>query len=242
MRDIHETIAQLRYWAERDENFAGMFISRACPDGSMLDNPALHPLFAASQELDLPIWVHGGANRPPLTPWVHASNAVYHGVGGMYAIERAHWRRACSTSSPRSASACSRAACGWMPWIVEKLDDGFRPGSSMTPNLKRKPSEIVAEGRLFCAVEADEELSRARCRAPRRGHLALLHGLSAPGHALAGRRVDDHRTGGPLREREGQDAERKRQALPASPGDVRKAFTDRRQILQEPLAVLRVRD
>ena len=34
----------------------------------------------------MPIWVHGGANRPPYTPWVTAANALYHGIGGMYAL------------------------------------------------------------------------------------------------------------------------------------------------------------
>jgi uncharacterized protein len=157
MRDIPETIIQLRHWAERDENFAGVFISRACPDGSMLDNPVLHPLFAASQALDLPIWIHGGANRPPLTPWPHATNAVYHGIGGMYAIS-ALIGGGVFDLFPTLRVGLFEAGCGWMPWMLEKLDDGFRPGGPMTPNLKRKPSEIVAEGRLYCSVEADEEL------------------------------------------------------------------------------------
>lgn len=86
MRNIPETIAQLRYCTAKNENFAGMFIPRACPDGSMLDNPDLYPLYEASQELDMPLWVHGGANRPPLTPWVQAPNGLYHSLGGQYAM------------------------------------------------------------------------------------------------------------------------------------------------------------
>ncbi len=82
LRDIDETVSQLEYWTKHDPNFAGMFISRACPDGAMLDHPRLRPLFAASQELDMPIWVHGGTGLPPLTPWVNASNAIYHSLGG----------------------------------------------------------------------------------------------------------------------------------------------------------------
>ena len=156
LRDVPETIAQLKHWTEHDDNFAGMFISRACPDGTMLDNPVLHPLFAVSQELDMPIWIHGGANRPPLTPWVHATNALYHGVGGAYALS-ALIGGGVFDLFPTLRVGLFESGCGWMPWIVEKLDDGFRPGSALTPNLKLKPSEIVAEGRVFCAVEADED-------------------------------------------------------------------------------------
>ena len=43
------------------------------------------------------------------------------------------------------------------PTLIEKLDDGFTPGSAVTPKMKRTASEIVASGQLFVAVEADEE-------------------------------------------------------------------------------------
>lgn len=156
LRDIPETVAQLEYWADHDPYFAGMFVPRACPDGSPLDSPILHPLFAATQALDLPIWIHGGANRPPLTPWLDATNAVYHGVGAMYALHGLVGGGAFDLF-PRLRVGLFEAGCGWMPWMIEALDGGLRPGSPMTPNLKRKPSEVLAAGQLFCAVEADEE-------------------------------------------------------------------------------------
>ncbi|HEY3115729.1 MAG TPA: amidohydrolase family protein [Chloroflexota bacterium] len=155
MRDIPESVAQLRHWAEHDENFGGTFISRVCPDGTMLDNPNLHPLFAASQELDLPIWVHGGAQRPPFTPWVDAPNSLYHSVGGMFAMT-ALIAGGVFDLFPRLRIGLFESFSGWMPYLVEKLDEGYRPGSPQAPYLKRKPSEIVASGQLFCAIEADE--------------------------------------------------------------------------------------
>jgi uncharacterized protein len=156
MRDMDESVRQLKYWTERDRNFAGMFISRACPDGAMLDHPRLHPLFAASQELDMPIWVHGGSNRPPLTPWDRASNAIYHSLGGQYAMY-ALIGGGVFDLFPRLRIALFESFGGWMPFFVELLDDGLKPGSAQCPLLKRKPSEIVAGGQLFCSVEADEE-------------------------------------------------------------------------------------
>ncbi len=45
---------------------------------------------------------------------------------------------------------------GWMPFFVELMDDGLRPGSAQCPLLQRRPSEIVAGGQLFCSIEADE--------------------------------------------------------------------------------------
>jgi predicted TIM-barrel fold metal-dependent hydrolase len=155
MRDIPESVAQLRYWAEHDDTFAGTFVSRVCPDGTMLDNPNLHPIFAASQELDLPIWIHGGAMRPPFTPWVEAPNGLYHSVGGMFALT-ALIAGGVFDLFPRLRVGLFESFGGWMPYLVEKLDDGYRPGSAAAPFLKRKPSEIVASGQLFCSIEADE--------------------------------------------------------------------------------------
>src|SRR5581483_9631278 len=156
LRDIGESVAMLERWSKEDENFAGMFISRACPDGSMLDNPELHPLFARSQELDMPIWVHGGANRPPLTPWVHAPNGLYHGLGGQYALT-ALIGGGVFDLFPKLRIGIFESGAGWLPWLLEKLDDGLQPGSSDAPLLKRKPSEIVAGGQVFCSIEAEEK-------------------------------------------------------------------------------------
>lgn len=155
MRDIPETVAALSYWAEHDVHFAGTFISRACPDGSMLDHPRLHPLFAASQQLNLPIWVHGGSNRPPLTPWVSAPNGIYHAWGGQYALA-ALIGGGVFDLFPSLRIGLFESFGGWLPWFLERLDDAYSPGSPQTPYLKRTPSEIVASGQLFCSIEAEE--------------------------------------------------------------------------------------
>jgi uncharacterized protein len=156
MRNVDDALAQLKYWAENDAYFAGMFIPRALPDGTTLDNPKLHPIFALSQDLDLPIWIHGGANRPPLTPWVEAPNSLYHGLGGMYAMH-ALVGGGVFDIFPTLRIGLFESAGGWMPWMIEKLDMAYEPGSRMAPKLKHKPSEVVAEGRLYCSIETEEE-------------------------------------------------------------------------------------
>jgi len=159
LRDVPETVAQLKYWSERDENFAGMLIPRACPDGAMLDHPRLHPVFALSQELDLPIFVHGGSTRPPATPWtgLGAGNALHHGIGGMYGVAGLVGGGVFDLF-PKLRVGIFESRAGWMPWLIEVLDDGYTPGSRNTPLTKCKASEVVARGQLFCAVESDETL------------------------------------------------------------------------------------
>ena len=155
MRNLPQSIAEMRHWAKEDRHFAGMQIPRVCPDGSPLDHPDLHPLYAASQELDLPLWVHGGANRPPLTPWADAPNALYHSIGGQYAMT-ALIGGGVFDLFPTLRIGLFESFGGWVPYVLEKLDDGFKPGGRRTPLLKRLPSEIVAGGNLFFSTEADE--------------------------------------------------------------------------------------
>jgi uncharacterized protein len=156
MRDIPKAIEQLKYWTKQDPYFAGLQIPRACPDGRMLDNPDLHPLYAASQELDMPLWVHGGANRPPFTPWVEAPNGLYHSIGGQYALA-ALVGGGVFDLFPKLRIGLFESFGGWMPYVIEKLDEGYLPSAPQTPKLARTASEILQGGNLFCSIEAGEK-------------------------------------------------------------------------------------
>jgi predicted TIM-barrel fold metal-dependent hydrolase len=156
LRDVDETLSQIRHWADKDKNYVGPFVPRACPDGAMLDHPRLRPIFALAQDLDLPIWVHGGSGRPPLTPWVAAPGSIYHSWGGQYALA-ALIGGGVFDLFPRLRAGIFESYGGWMPYMFEKYDNSFRPGSSHTPLLERKPSEILASGQIYCSIESDEE-------------------------------------------------------------------------------------
>jgi predicted TIM-barrel fold metal-dependent hydrolase len=45
----------------------------------------------------------------------------------------------------------------WMPWFIDSCDESWRPGAPGTPNMKRKASELVADGQLFCAIDPREK-------------------------------------------------------------------------------------
>ncbi len=161
MRDVEAICADLTYWAERDGNYAGVFITRRLPDGKLLDSPELYPLWQRSQDLDLPIWIHGDPDHPPLTPgydsleWAAFARGVLKGWGGQTAMG-ALIGGGIFDLFPRLRIGFFENGAGWMPWFVEKLDESYRPGSSSTPNLKRKPSEIVGGGQIFCAIDPGE--------------------------------------------------------------------------------------
>ena len=163
MRDVPRTIAELTYWAERDENLVGLLFSPACPDGRLLDNPGLHPIYERAQELDVPIFVHGGVLRPPYTAGATELDnsgfllrAYYQPWAGMTAVG-AMIGGGVFDLFPRLRVGVFETTGGWMPWAIEQLDDGYEARPDLVPNLKRRPSEILAGGQLFHSVEVSEK-------------------------------------------------------------------------------------
>jgi predicted TIM-barrel fold metal-dependent hydrolase len=163
MRDVPTTAKNLAAWAGRDQNLAGVMLSPSCPDGRLLDNPDLHPLYQAAQDLDLPVLVHGGVLRPPYTAGAteldnagYLIRAVYQPWAGMTAVG-ALIGGGVFDLFPKLRVGVFETGGGWMPWLLEQLDGGYRPDSSMTPYLERKPTEILASGQLFHAVESGEK-------------------------------------------------------------------------------------
>jgi predicted TIM-barrel fold metal-dependent hydrolase len=161
IRDVAASVADLTYWAERDETFAGAFVPRRFPEGRLLDSPDLFPLWERSQELDLPIWIHGNPDHAPTTPGSKEldnsafARSVLKGWGGQTALG-ALIGGGIFDLFPRLRLGVFENAAGWMPWFIEMCDWSYRPGAPSTPNMKRTPSEVVADGQIFCGVEPGE--------------------------------------------------------------------------------------
>jgi len=162
MRDIPATVAELTYWAEHDDNYSGVFVPRLLPDGRLLDVPDLDALWERSQALDLPIWSHGDPYHPPLTPGskdldnAFFSRPVLKGWGAMTALG-ALIGGGVFDRFPSLRVGMFENGCGWLPWFIEKIDEDWTPGSSHTPLMKRKPSEIIAGGQVFCSTDTTEQ-------------------------------------------------------------------------------------
>jgi len=162
MRDIPYTVKEVTYWAEREDSVIGVLIPPTCPDGRLLDNPDLHPLFERAQELDLPVLVHGGVLRPPYSPGATELDqagfiirAVYQPWAGQTAMSALIGGGALDLF-PKLRVAIFEAGSGWVPWLVDQLDDSFSTRRDLAPNLKRKPSELMAEGRFYVSADPSE--------------------------------------------------------------------------------------
>jgi predicted TIM-barrel fold metal-dependent hydrolase len=162
MRDVAAGVAEVRYWANRDPNLVGIYISPQAPDGKLLDNPDLHPLYAVAQELDLPLLAHGGTARPPYGPgtfdldgsWflLHSFSNPWAGMaalgaligGGVFEI------------FPTLRVAIIETGGGWLPLALDRLDTHYLMSPNHVPSLKRLPRDVLAEGRYFHAIDTWE--------------------------------------------------------------------------------------
>ncbi|HYA29273.1 MAG TPA: amidohydrolase family protein [Acidobacteriota bacterium] len=162
MRDVRVTVEEISRWSEKDTHLAGVLVPPLCPSGRLLDNPDLHPLYRRAQELDLPILVHGGVLRAPAGPGAaeldHAGfiiRAVYQPWGGMTAMS-ALIGGGVFELFPKLRAGIFETSAGWVPWLVERLDECYESKPNLAPHLKRRPSEVLAEGRLFHSIDPGE--------------------------------------------------------------------------------------
>src|SRR5437867_1279830 len=161
MRDVASGVAEIKHWA-RDPNLAGIYISPQAPDGKLLDNPDLYPLYEVAESLDLSILPHGGTVRPPYGPctfdldgaWflLHSFGNPWAGMaalgaligGGIFEMFR------------ELRVAIIETGGGWLPLAMDRLDTHYLMSPGHVPNLKRLPRDVLAEGRYFHAIDTWE--------------------------------------------------------------------------------------
>jgi predicted TIM-barrel fold metal-dependent hydrolase len=162
MRDVASGVAEIKYWAERDANLVGIYISPQAPGGKLLDNPDLYPLYDTAQNLDLPVLAHGGTARPPYAPgtfdldgaWylLHSFSNPWAGMAALGALIGG----GIFDLFPKLRAAIIETGGGWLPLALDRLDTHYLMSPEHVPNLKRLPREVVAEGRYFHAIDSWE--------------------------------------------------------------------------------------
>ncbi len=163
MRDPNEAVREIRHWAKKDPNMVGIYMPPNGPNSMLLDDMTLHPIYAAAQDLDLPVLIHGGTSRPPYQPgtfdlrgtWFlqHSLCNPWAGMASMGALigggifERFTELRV----------AVVETAAGWLPAILDRFDAHYYMSPGHVPLLKHVPSEVVKHsGRYFHGIDTWE--------------------------------------------------------------------------------------
>lgn len=118
------------------------------------------PVYETAQELNVPVLVHGapsygiGVDRlrkmiemralnHTMPQLVQMTSMMFGGVFDLF---------------PRLRVAYLEAGCGWVPYLMDRLDRAYhKRGKVQAPELKVPPSEHLKSGRVFIHSELDEQ-------------------------------------------------------------------------------------
>ncbi len=179
MRDITSGVAEIKYWAERDPNLVGVYVSPQGPGKRLLDNPDFHPIYDAAQSLDLPLLAHGGTARPPYGPGTFDLDGAWfllHGFsqpvgrhGGDGRLDRRRGLRAVPAAACRDHRDWRRLGPGGARPARHALPDVAGPCAEFEAHAARR----AGRGPLFPRHRQLGALARILHRGTRRRDVAV---------------------------------------------------------------------
>lgn len=119
------------------------------------------PLYEEAQRLDVGLAVHGGAGAAVGMNTATALwelRAMTHGSGQILSF-LSMVNGGVFDMFPRLRVAFLEAGCGWIPYLVDRMDRVYHGRSArLSRRLKSSPREHLAGGRIFVHAELNEEM------------------------------------------------------------------------------------
>jgi predicted TIM-barrel fold metal-dependent hydrolase len=127
-----------------------------------LGDPCYAPVYAAAEELGVPLCIHGtrafpeevGADRLATFNEVH----TYAFPAGMMLQFTSMLCQGIPIQFPRLRLAFLEIGATWLPYYLDRLDEHWEKRRAETPLLTRKPSAVTREANLYFSIEAGETL------------------------------------------------------------------------------------
>jgi predicted TIM-barrel fold metal-dependent hydrolase len=125
----------------------------------LFGSPVYDPIWEEATKLDVPIALHGGVSsnmgldrlasfaevhcmEHPMSQMVHMTNMVFQGMFDRF---------------PDVRVAFLEAGIGWVPYMMDRLDEDAEKFGARLPNpLKKRPSEYLRSGNVFFTAEVEE--------------------------------------------------------------------------------------
>src|SRR5712664_1175259 len=126
-----------------------------------LDHPDLAPFYAAAEDLDMPLGIHGapGIHLPPLGAERFDNYLQVHCVSfpfDMMVATTALVLGGVFERHPRLRVGLLESGVGWVPYFFERLHEHVEKRGRLAPACKRDPREYVGRGQLYVSCEPEE--------------------------------------------------------------------------------------
>ena len=160
VQDVPAAVTELRR-AVTELGMRGAVLAGSTVLGKAYGHADFDPLWAEAERLDVALGVHGAPSKGygfdffdtfikthtlehPFAILIQLTSMIFDGV-----FER----------FPRLRVAFLEAGCGWVPYMMDRMDEEFeRRGARWAPSLKRKPSEVIKGGNIFVSCEVEERM------------------------------------------------------------------------------------
>lgn len=132
-----------------------------------IDDPPMEPIWAAADEIGLPVAVHTGHSFRALgnvTDTHHDKTTMSFWLTVQFAFQRVV-SKGVADRYPNLRIAFLEAGCSWVPGLVERISDysgfpGARAGADFRRGYKGKhlPKDYIQRGQIYFGFEVDEKI------------------------------------------------------------------------------------
>jgi len=158
IQDAVSAAAELRYAVEKLD-MVGAFLPSATVMNKAFGHPDFEPIFREAERLGVPLAIHGAPSRG-------FGFDYFEDQGQVHALEHPFPLMIQFTSIicdgvlekfPRLKLAFLEAGCGWLPYMMDRLDYEYGTrGASSFRQIKKKPSDYVKECPVYVTCEPEE--------------------------------------------------------------------------------------
>lgn len=158
VQDIPEAVNELRRCVE-ELGMVGGVLPAVAAGGRLFSGPEFHPLWEEAQRLDVPISTHGGLSFPHLGLDLVANFTVAHTLEHPFAQMRqlvSMIFEGVFELFPKLRFGCLECGIGWVPWLMDRMDEELERKGQYSPRCRQRPSEYFRRGNIFFAAEVGE--------------------------------------------------------------------------------------
>jgi hypothetical protein len=159
IQDVGEAVRELRRCVT-ELGMPGGVMPSVLAAGPFFGDPLYYPLWEAAQELDVPLAPHSGTAahlaldgmrnqaaahclEHPFGQWRQFTHMMFEGVFELY---------------PRLRLAVLETGIGWVPWMMDRMDEEVERKGRFCQRLKKKPSDYIRGGSIFFTAEVEESI------------------------------------------------------------------------------------
>jgi predicted TIM-barrel fold metal-dependent hydrolase len=158
VQDIDEAVRELRRCVN-ELGMVGGVLPAVAVAGKLFAGEEFYPLWEEAQRLDVPIATHGGLSFPNLGLDLAANFTVAHTLEHPFAQMRqlvAMVFEGVFELFPALRFGYLECGVGWVPWLMDRMDEEQERKGQYSPRCRKKPSEYFRQGNIFFAAEVGE--------------------------------------------------------------------------------------